>query len=74
MKTISIEEEVRLEGVIELSCCQKQIRRKDPYESCDDLGVECVCDKAGIGFYDPVYLSKYTITETCKRSCPHLKK
>ena len=69
-KSISIEEEARLEGVLELTECQKAIAT---FCEEDDVGICGVCKKAEIGFYDQVYLSKYVITETCKSRCPFLK-
>ncbi len=68
-KSVSDEEEVRLEGVLKLLPCQEEIKRIPS----DDIDVRCICEKTGICFSDMIYLSKYVITETCKKHCPNLK-
>ena len=70
-KNISIEEEIKLESTLKLSECQKNIKRV----LCDDdFGVNFICEITNIRFYDQVYLSKYVITEICKKKCPFLNK
>jgi len=71
IKDVTLEQEVALESTLVLSDCQKQIRT---FAEEDDIGICGCCDLEKIGFYDQVYLSKYVITETCKKKCPRLKR
>ena len=59
-KEVTLEEEVRLEEVLELTECQKSIKT---WCEEDDIGICGLCEKAQVGFWDQVYLSKYVITE-----------
>lgn len=69
-KEVTLEEEFRLEGVLELTECQKSLKT---WCEEDDIGICGLCEKAQVGFWDQTYLSKYVITETCKRRCPYNK-
>lgn len=70
-KSITDEEEVKLEGIIKLLPCQKALKfHPDDYSG---IGIQGYCKIGEVTFYDRVYMSKYVITETCNKKCPYCK-